>query len=204
MNQGSCSSSTWILPQKTKGRASRKVYTCTKADTDAIKEAMDDLQKEYFDPTGVQTLGPNDKWIFFQDRLVSIMNKFIPSKMSSTRYNLPWFDAKLHRQCRKKKKLYNETKESGKTEDWNAFVEARSTMKTTQSHSWTYLKDLRKDNQGIADLKSEDQLVSDNNSKADLLNKQFSSVFKKEGPGVIPSLGVPYPFIENLVITTEA
>ena len=45
--------------------------------------------------------------------------------------------------------------------------------------------------------------MSDNKGKADLLNKQFSSVFTKEGTGEIPLLGVPYPSIENLVITTE-
>ena len=211
------------IAPKTKRRVSRKVYIRKKADTDSIKEAMEDLQKEYFDSSGVQNLGPNDKWVFVQDRLVSIMDKFIPSKMSSTRYNLPWFDAQLRKQCRKKKKLYNKAKKSGKTDDWKAFAEARKIMKKNLRQArakyqadflesslkddpksfWTYVKDLRKEHQGIADLKSEDHLVSDNKTKADILNKQFSSVFTKEGPGEIPSLGVPYPSIENLVITTE-
>ena len=47
------------------------------------------------------------------------MNKHIPSKMTSSRYNLPWFNRNLRRHCRKKQRLYNKAKRTGQEEDWN-------------------------------------------------------------------------------------
>ena len=42
---------------------------------------------------------------------------------------------------------------------------------------WTYIKHRRSDNVGVSSLKSEGKLYSHLNDKADILNKQFQSVF---------------------------
>ena len=69
---------------KVKRRVKRKIFIRKKADTDNIKKAMDKFQQEYFDPVN-QSLGVNEKWEFIRDSLTSIMNRFVPSKMSSSR-----------------------------------------------------------------------------------------------------------------------
>ena len=87
------------LAPKTKRRVNRKIFIRKKADTDNIKKAMDDLQKDYFDHCSKSDLGANQKWEYIRDELTTIMNSFVPSKMSSCRYNLPWFNSSLRKQC---------------------------------------------------------------------------------------------------------
>ena len=38
---------------------------------------------------------------------------------------------------------------------------------------WSYIKNLRKDNQGVSDLKVDGKLVSEDKQKAEALNNEF-------------------------------
>ena len=49
------------------------------------------------------------------------MDKFIPSKTTSTRHNLPWLNAKLKRMIKKKQRMYNKAKKSKKNKDWEHY-----------------------------------------------------------------------------------
>ena len=210
------------IAPKVKRRAKRKIFIRKKADTDNIKKAMDKFQQEYFDPVN-QSLGVNEKWEFIRDNLTSIMNRFVPSKMSSSRYNLPWFNSTLRKQCRKKQKLYNKAEKSCNSSDWDVFTAERrsfkknlrtarskyyseyleTSLKDEPKSFWSYIKNLRQEHQGIADLKNGTNVVSNSKDKAQVLNQQFTSVFTKEGPGELPELGEPYPSIPKLNIVTE-
>ena len=69
---------------------------------------------------------------------------------------------------------------------------------------WSFIKAQRKDTTGVAPLKKDGQLFSDGQTKADILNSQFSSVFVKEDRNNIPTLPGPhYPNINELEITTN-
>ena len=54
---------------------------------------------------------------------------------------------------------------------------------------WTYIKSRKTDRCGVAPLKKDGITYSDSVTKADLLNKQFVSVFSQEAPGDLPDLG---------------
>jgi len=59
----------------------------------------------------------------------------------------------------------------------------------------------RCDNNGIAPLKTNGCLYSDSQSKADILNHQFSSVFTRENTTDIPVLpGASYPSMSDIVV----
>ena len=45
---------------------------------------------------------------------------------------------------------------------------------------WTFIKQRNKEELGTTDFKINGSIISDNRSKADLLNKQFSSVLTQE------------------------
>ena len=66
-----------------------------------------------------------------------------------------------------------------------------------------YIKHKRQDSTGIAPIKSNGKLVSDNFGKAELLNKQFESVFTKDKDAQDIQLegGTPSPVIDPLEIT---
>lgn len=56
----------------------------------------------------------DEMWDTFERSIRSIMDACIPHKMTSSRYNLPWFNRSLRRQSRAKQRLYNKAKRSQK------------------------------------------------------------------------------------------
>ena len=68
---------------------------------------------------------------------------------------------------------------------------------------WQYIKAKRKDTSGIPILKSEGKEITDAKQKADILNKQYISVFTDENP-TLPSLGhSDIPDIPNVTIDID-
>lgn len=67
---------------------------------------------------------------------------------------------------------------------------------------WSYVKQLRQEDPGVADLEIEGKIFSDGETKAEILNKQFSSVFTNESDSVPQSVGnEPKSRISPLIIT---
>ena len=63
-------------------------------------------------------------------KLISLTEKYIPSKMKSTRYNLPWFNTSLKRLNRKVQRLYNVWKKSKTVSDKTKYRNTRKIYKT--------------------------------------------------------------------------
>ena len=70
---------------------------------------------------------------------------------------------------------------------------------------WKYIKSHRKDNIGVAGIKENGVLHQDSETKANLLNKQFQSVFTKDDPKEkLPTLPQSnYPSISDIIINIE-
>ena len=45
----------------------------------------------------------------------------VPSKFSSIRFNQPWVNSWTKQICRKKKRMYNRARLTGKESDWNKY-----------------------------------------------------------------------------------
>ena len=66
---------------------------------------------------------------------------------------------------------------------------------------WRYIKSRRVDNIGVSGLKDKGMFFEDSKSKAELLLKQFSSVFTIENKDdLLPNINFKFPSINNLVI----
>jgi len=50
-------------------------------------------------------------------------------------------------------------------------------VKDNPKRFWSYIKQLQKDNPGIVDFEINGSIISDNKSKIEISNKQFSRVF---------------------------
>ncbi|XP_021364092.1 uncharacterized protein LOC110457234 [Mizuhopecten yessoensis] len=131
-------------------------------------------------------------------------------------------DSKPERRLIKRKhRLYNKARKSGKDADWRAYrVHKRETQKALRTAEWShlertlqagieqknnkpfwrYIKARKQDNIGIAPLKEGNKLLS--TDKAEALNRQFQSVFTKDPPNPdLPPLTTPkYPIMRNLII----
>ena len=69
---------------------------------------------------------------------------------------------------------------------------------------WSFVKKLRQEETGVADLKVDNKIVSDDLSKAEALSNQFASVFTIEDKNQVPTLGKSsIPDIPRLTIGNE-
>ena len=63
----------------------------------------------------------DQNWREFKKHIMSTMDKYVPSKSTSIRYNLLWMNTTLKRMVRKKQRLYNKAKKSHKKKDWDEY-----------------------------------------------------------------------------------
>lgn len=133
----------------------------------------------------------DEMWDTFERSIHSIMDACIPHKMTSSRYNLPWFNRSLRRQSRAKQCVYNKAKLSQNHQHCSEFRDARKSLhknlksarqkyvsdylgesvKDNPKPFWSFIKHLKKDDPGIADSKVDGQIISDSEMKLDLPNQ---------------------------------
>ena len=162
--------------------------------------------------------------------MLEVMNSHIPQKKLSGRWNIPWLTASIRKMIRKKQRLYNKAKMSQCIGDWTKFRRLRKVIKESLSEAhhnyissllepsgddhkptmrkrfWTYIKSMRKDKVGIAPLRKniDEEVISKSQMKANLLSKQFESVFTNEDliiPVTLPKSSSP--IIPQLTFTIQ-
>ena len=139
-----------------------------------------------------------------------MMEEYIPSKMTSTKFSPPWISDKIKRLSNKKQRPYNKWKKSHNPKDKATFDSfKRETQKIIRKAHWDYVNQILVDsfekhdskpfwryvkakgqeNVGIAPLKKDGILHNKAQDKAEILNNQFYSVFTKDQDEDIPQLG---------------
>ena len=201
----------------------RKIHTWSRADWSKLRERIVSYRDSFLENCPNRSIKENYK--DFQDYIQHIMDAHIPTKMSTTRFNVPWFNGTLKRMCKKKQRLYNKAKKSHNKGDWNQYKSfKRDTLKAVRRQRWKYIQDLlqvgldrgdtkpfwgyvkaqRQDNMGVSPLKDGGALHPDALSWATILNKQFESVFTREGGFDVPHLhGPDYPNIPGIQVAQE-
>ena len=111
---------------KKKKNIKPNIYFRKKADTDRIKEELKKLADNV--NLNSESKSVDEKWNEFELGVHRIMDDHIPHKVSSSRYNLPWFNRPMRRQARAKQRLYNKAKKSGNPTHWHQFRAAKKRM----------------------------------------------------------------------------
>ena len=148
--------------------------------------------------------------------------RLIPTKLMSSRFNLPWLSGEIKRMCRKKRRLYRHAQRSQKALHKATFKQLQNkTRDALQKAHWSYvngiltdgleegnikpfygyLKSQKQDSQGVSPQCDHGQLHSDAPTKARILSDQFKSVFTSDEPD--PNIRLPgpeFPTISPLVI----
>ena len=208
----------------------REIFLWKKADLDSIRSDAKKWADQFVSSNNAST-PVEDLFIETQQSLDKIVRDNVPSKMTSSRLNQCWFDTNTKRMCRKKNRAYKKAKSvSGKSTSsvkakakaWDRYHKIkRDTQKTCRQAYNKYLDDmissdpgsnkrlgalvksLRCDQTGVAPLKEGNILHCDPKQKANLLNKQFSSVFGTDDDSTLPELGPSqYPDMDDIRITT--
>ena len=83
-------------------------------------------------------------------------------------------------------------------------VDETSTPTSKEKRFWNYIKSLRKDNTGISSLNDKGRLFNEPKDKANILNRQYMSVFTQEDQGDVPNpTGSSYAKMDDITVTTE-
>ena len=199
----------------------RKIQLWSKADWDKIREEAVLFSDSFCAEYNCRNVQQNYEAL--SDFLKGVTNS-VPSKLSSTRYNVPWLTPEIKKLCRKKrrvykkakagstrhqtlfKKLQNETRDALRKAHWehvNGLL--KDSQETGESRKfWKYIKSKKQDSQGVAPLRTNGQLLADSAGKAQALSDQFCSVFTRDTPETadLRAEGPSYPPILDLHINT--
>ena len=187
-----------------------KRYKFNKADWDAIKTHFVTFRTDFLSQYLSNTVEEN--WSSFKSTLLDLMNRFVPCMTTKRRQNLPWWNRHLQKLVRRKQRLYNKAKKKQEPTAWSKYRSSQKALHIAIRQArwdyvntillegmqndnnkpfWRYVKTQKKDNTGVAPLKRDGTLYSDNTSKAEILNSQFQSVFTQEGDDPLPIPGDP-------------
>ena len=160
-----------------------------KADWNSLRSMTITFCNEYLASAGNRTVHQN--WVSLTSHFLK-MKSTVPTKKTSTRFNLPWLSPELKRMCRKKRRLYKKAKKS--PENWSRFIQHQVNTTSTirkahwnyinnvlqedlagggQKSFWRYIKAKKQDSIGVAPLRKGSRVFSDSKSKAELLSEQF-------------------------------
>ncbi|CAG2212437.1 unnamed protein product [Mytilus edulis] len=192
------------LKAKTKKQVPRKVYIYKKGNMNGINEQLDKELNNFIQKANTSTI--QECWNDFKDILSHAIISNIPTKILSTRWNVPWINREIKTMIRKKQRVYNKAKRTNNEKHWEEFKLLRKTVKTKleEAHQnyisqllevdeegerktpvvgkkfWQYVKSKKRDSCGVAPLISNGKLMEDSKGKAEALNHQFVSVFTNE------------------------
>ncbi|MCG7876680.1 MAG: reverse transcriptase domain-containing protein [Candidatus Thiodiazotropha endolucinida] len=185
----------------------RKISFWKKVNPASIKSAISDLCKSCLDGNFSSL---DDMWIAFKSGILDIIDKQVPSKLSSARFTHPWVSTKTRRLTRRKARAYRKAKTSRKKVDWDRYLSLKSEtqremrrahnnfIKDTVNQDitnnskrfWSYVKSKKQESFGISPLLNQDGFLhSSSHNKAEILNKQFQSAFTRENLNNIPDMG---------------
>ena len=211
-------------------QASRKIYLYKRADMVGLKDHMAQFKDAYLSEDHSH-MSVNDMWVKFKTGFVEAVERFIPSKMTKTKYSVPWIDATIKRLVKKRHKLYLRARKS-KDPDVkihykrfrahvqkvlrDAYWKYVSNIFTFENDSsnpdtpkpekikkfWSFVKSLKKDAYGITSLRENGILKTDTKEKANICNRQFQSAFTREDDSDPPSKGAS-PFSSMGDITVD-
>ena len=201
----------------------RTIKQWSKVDWEAVKEESSKFRDDFLSHHNERTVESN--YEAFCQHVNDIITSHVPTKQSSSRHKVPWLTTRLRRMCRKKQRLYNRAKKSRKEHHWSTYKShKKSTTKALNKARidyingilqasldegnpkpfWRYIFSQRNDRGGVAALKEDGKLHTGGQKKAEILNKQFTSVFSVDEPGSDTVLSGPsYPPIDRLLISVQ-
>ena len=138
--------------------------------------------------------------------------------MTSSRFNQPWYSTATKRICRRKARAFKKARRTNRDRDWKRYRRLKKQTQLTCRQAYNqYLTNIicsepgggkrlgalikakRCEQTGTAPLKEGNLLHSDPKTKANILNRQFASVFTNDSSSQLPDLGPsPHPGMHDI------
>ena len=212
---------TLIKPRRVKP-SPRTIYLWDKANMEELKAGVTCYVTEFNSTTFTST---NSMWTSFRDNILGPLDKHVPHKLTRSRFTNPWMDTTTRRLARRKNRAFKKAKTTGRARDHRRYLKLKTTCQKSirQAHNnymrdiispdatqnpkkfWSFIKGKKQESSGVAPLRHEDgTLHSNSQTKAEILNTQFKSVFTKEVLSTMPDKGdSPYSPMEPINVTVE-
>lgn len=193
---------------------SYKMYLWNRANVEDMKYCMSNFMTEFCHSYTIES--PVELlWSSISGKLLYLLDTFVPSKHSPTNTSQPWITRSIKQLRRQKQRSYNRAVSTNLPVHWQAFKELKRKMQKEcrrafnrymfnsihdpylsgrRKKLYRHIKSLRSDQCGISTLMDNGTCYTDNQAKADILNKYFSSVFTTDDDSPLPDLGTSmYP-----------
>ncbi|CAG2252996.1 SMARCAD1 [Mytilus edulis] len=169
-----------LKPRRAK-KPPRKVFLYNKANTEQIKEKLNDIHLNNI--TNLENLTMDELWDNFKTKVLKTMEESIPTKMiNNTKQKLPWINKEIKSLIRKRNKLFKKMKTDSHSKINKQYRETKKLLqKETRKAYWTYLENIicydeslqtsqkqkkfwnyirstKKDSSGVAPLRSEGKM----------------------------------------------
>ena len=199
-------------------QAPRKFNLYKRADMDGLRDHLA-RYRDSFLSSDHSHMSVYDMWVSFKSEVIAAIERFIPSKMTKTKYSSPWIDSSIKRLIKRRDRLYFRASKSCSPDIKSHYKRFRAHVQKvirdaywkhisnifsfdTDSADpdcprknekakkfWSFVKSLKKDAFGINSLRENGILKTDTLDKANICNRQFESAFTRESDTEIPSKG---------------
>ena len=103
----------------------RKILLWSRANFQLIPQCIQDFNLKFLSNYTIES-PVQQLWNDFMGMCSNCMD-LVPSKFSSIRFNQPWVNSGTKQICRKKKRMYNRARLTGKESDWNKYYNLKKT-----------------------------------------------------------------------------
>ena len=186
----------------------RNIQLFSKADWNEIRADFGKFEDKFFSTLPSQRT-VEENWTQFKSAVLGGIEKWVPTKRTRVKNDLPWMTRELLHLKRRKQRAHTKAKQSRSDKDWARFRHLRKVLRQHMNTAymdyvnnlvnpeddpsnkklWRYLKSRKQDHVGVSPLKSDGNLITTALGKADILNKQFASVFTDENVTDKPDKG---------------
>ena len=92
-------------------QASRKIYLYNQADMTGLRDHISQFMESYLSEDHSH-MSVNEMWVKFKTGYLEAVERFIPTKMTKTKYSLPWIGVLIKRLMKRRQKLYLRARKS--------------------------------------------------------------------------------------------
>ena len=212
----------------------RQIPLYKRANWDLIRSDMASLKDSITIMHDSDAVNVNDMWTTFRDTLQTSAATNIPHKQSKPKDKHPWIGRDLQKLMKKQQRYYKIMKKTGDPQHAQQYLELKHRVQKksrraywnyvegivtpgenegdhqSRKRFWTYVKHKKNGKTGVSSLKQDGKLYSHPVDKAELLNKQFQSVFSSSEEVSredfsrnykMPTVESQFPVLDNINIT---
>ena len=123
-------------------QAPRKIFLYNRADMDGLRDHLARFRNTFLS-SDHSLMSVNDMWVSFKSEVIAAIERFIPTKMTKTKYSLPWIDSSIRRLIRKREKLYFHARKSSSPDVKNHYKRFRAhVQKVIRDAYWKHISNI--------------------------------------------------------------